>query len=168
MPHPEPLCVIVLMGVSGAGKTTVGRQLADELGWRFYDGDDFHAPENVEKMRRQIPLTDADRIPWLQTLHDHIADCLRERRCAIVACSALRQHYRDILIRGLNGAVLVYLKGSYALIERRLGARRGHYMPPGLLQSQFAALEEPGDVLTVGIDRPPAAIVEAIRAALGV
>lgn len=168
MPLPEPPAVIVLMGVSGSGKTTAGRLLAEALGWAFYDGDDFHPPANVEKMRRRIPLTDADRIPWLRSLRAHLEACLREGTRAVVACSALRQSYRELLLDGLGGIALIYLKGDYELIERRLRGRRGHYMPPGLLDSQFATLEEPEGILTIDIDREPLEIVALIRSGLGV
>lgn len=160
--------VILLMGVSGSGKTTLGAALARRLHVPFYDGDAFHPPENVEKMRRGEPLEDADRLPWLEKLRQLVEDLLRENRRAVVACSALKRSYRDLLRRGNPGLVLVYLKGDYALIRARLQERRGHYMPPGLLQSQFDALEEPdeSEALTVDIQGGVDEVAEVILKAL--
>ena len=154
---------IILMGVSGSGKTTVGRQLATELGWLFFDGDDYHPPENVAKMSAGTPLDDADRAPWLAILHDLIDVHLRASRPMILACSALKQRYRDQLLFQNDGAKIVYLKGSYELILGRMMAREDHYMRPEMLRSQFEALEEPTDVVTVSIDRRPEEIVAAIK-----
>lgn len=160
--------VIILMGVSGAGKTTIGRHLAAALGWDFLEGDDLHPPANVAKMARGEPLDDADRAPWLDRLHALIARRLAGNEPAVLACSALKGTYRQRLLAGNPGATIVYLKGDYDLIHSRLKRREGHYMPPALLRSQFAALEPPGDVLTVDVAQPPAAIVRRIRTALGV
>jgi gluconokinase len=158
--------VIVLMGVSGSGKTTVGRALAAELGWKFYDGDDFHPRTNVEKMARGVPLDDADRAPWLEALRDLIKSCLARGEDAVLACSALKRSYREYLL--IDERVrLVYLKGDYELLEGRLERRRGHYMKAGMLDSQFAALEEPRRGLTVDVSPPPEKIVETIRKGLG-
>lgn len=159
--------IIVLMGVSGAGKTTVGRLLASRLGWPFYDGDDFHPPANVEKMRAGRPLRDADRGRWLSTLQDLIAGLDRDGRSAVLACSALKEAYRERLTRAGRDVRVVYLRGSPALIAQRLAERRGHFMPAALLQSQFAALEEPRDAVVVDIDASPEAIADRIEAALG-
>ena len=159
--------VIVLMGVSGSGKTTIGRGLADALGWKFYDGDDFHPRANVAKMARGEPLDDDDRAPWLESLRDLIRSCLARGESAVLACSALKRSYREYLLIDENVG-LVYLKGDYELIEERLEGRRGHYMKPKMLDSQFAALEEPERGLTVDISLPPEKIIETIRSRFGV
>src|SRR5262245_12489592 len=135
--------LVVVMGVSGAGKTTVGRLLADQVGWTFIEADDFHPPANVEKMHRGVPLTDADRAPWLDALHGAIAQVAARNGSAVVACSALKQVYRDRLAAGVDGVRFVYLRGAPALVAQRLAARRGHFMPTALLASQLDALEEP-------------------------
>jgi gluconokinase len=158
--------VVVLMGVSGSGKTEIGTRLAEELGGTFVEGDDYHPPANVAKMRSGVPLDDADRQPWLETLSREIGAWLDAGKTVVLACSALKQRYRDILKAGRPGVRFVHLKGDEALIRKRLDKRRGHYMPASLLESQFAALEEAGDAITVGIDAPPDAIVAEIRQAL--
>jgi gluconokinase len=150
------------MGVSGSGKTTIGRGLAGELGWRFYDADDFHPRSNVEKMARGVPLDDEDRAPWLESLRDLIRLCLGRGESAVLACSALKRSYRAYLLIDEN-VKLVYLKGDYELIDERLKNRRGHFMKSKLLDSQFAALEEPERGLTVDISLPPEKIIETIR-----
>ncbi|MEY4983599.1 MAG: hypothetical protein RIR62_1865 [Pseudomonadota bacterium] len=154
---------IVVMGVSGCGKSSVGAGLAARLGIPYRDGDDLHPPANVARMRAGLALTDDDRWPWL----DRVAAVLAQEAPVIVGCSALRRAYRDRIRAGAGGAVrFVHLAGSRALIAGRMAARRGHYMPLALLDSQFATLEPPdGDeALTVGIDRTPAAIIDAIMA----
>lgn len=151
--------VIVLMGVSGAGKTTVGRLLVEALGAEFAEGDAYHPPENVEKMRRGIPLEDADRWPWLHILAAQIDRWLAAGKTVVLACSALKQSYRDVLAQGRPEVRFVHLEGDKALIRRRLDARRGHYMPAILLDSQFAALERPADAVTVDVAGTPEAIV---------
>ncbi len=158
--------IVVLMGVSGSGKTTVGRLLSERLGWPLLDADDFHPPANIEKMRAGIPLTDDDRWPWLDRLNGllRIKDSNREN--ALLACSALKQKYRDRLAAGCRDLRWVHLKGSFELIESRLKARKGHYMKAGLLESQFAALEEPVDAITADISAAPKAIADAVEAAL--
>ena len=157
--------VLILMGVSGSGKTTVGMRLADALDWDFVDGDDFHPAANVEKMKRGVPLTDEDRWPWLQAIRDFIHERLSNDAPAIVACSALKAAYRDVLLEGNPGAQIVYLKGSYDLIRRRMETRENHFFDPHLLDSQFEALEEPGSeaALTIDVDASPTAIVRTIR-----
>jgi gluconokinase len=161
--------VIVLMGVTGCGKTTVGKMLAKELGWLFYDADDFHPEENVEKMKNGIPLNDEDRVPWLQTLANLIHSGYENQRNMILACSALKKRYRSVLHHDLHPVKFVYLKGEMDLIRERLEARKGHYMNPVLLKSQFDALEEPGsDEPAVAVDISPAPldILNAVKETL--
>ncbi|MGA2410921.1 MAG: gluconokinase, partial [Candidatus Binataceae bacterium] len=135
--------VIVLMGVSGSGKTTIGQILACRLGWPFYDADDFHSIQNRDKMHHGEPLTDDDRLPWLNALREFIEHCARNHIDAVLACSALKQSYRDWIAPDPSAVRVVYLKGASELIARRLAARHGHFFNPALLQSQFDALEEP-------------------------
>jgi gluconokinase len=158
--------VVILMGVAGSGKTTIGKRLAAEIGWPFYDGDDFHPPANVDKMRQGMPLTDDDRASWLAALRRVIDDVLAAKQSAVIACSALKQVYRDQLAGSRPEVQIVYLQGSYDLIRRRLLERRGHFMPVGLLASQFETLEEPQEALTVNIAAEPGVIVAHIRQAL--
>ena len=154
--------IIVLMGVTGSGKTTAGQRLAQSLGWKYFDADDFHSAANVAKMKSGIPLTDADRKPWLESLQALIQENLRDRQSAVIACSALKQSYREMLL--IDERVrLVYLKGDYDLIKERLNARSNHYMNPALLDSQFQTLEEPEDALSVDIRSSPEEIVGVIR-----
>lgn len=155
------------MGVAGSGKTTIGKALAEALGWSFYDGDDFHPPENVAKMAQGIPLDDADRAPWLTTLHDLIASCLANDKPVVLACSALKQRYRDQLSAGNPCTEFVYLKGDFQTILERMKQRRGHYMKPEMLQSQFAALEEPTDALTLDIREDVGKMIVKIISSLG-
>lgn len=155
------------MGVAGSGKTTVGRSLADDLGWPFFDGDDFHPQANIDKMRCGIPLTDADRVPWLDALNRMIRGMAREGRNAVIACSALKRAYRDRLQEGAADVRFVYLQGDAALMQRRLGARADHFMKAGMLASQFDALEAPADALIVDAAEESKAIVARIRSAFG-
>ena len=161
--------VIIIFGVSGAGKTTVGELLARELGWHFYEADDFHSPANVEKMRRGVPLTDDDRWPWLESLRELIKRCVAANENAVLACSALKRVYRKHL-RVSAEVKLVFLRGDYALVAEQLRHRRGHFMNPGLLRSQFADFEEPEpqeeEVLTIELGRPPHELVEQIETKL--
>jgi gluconokinase len=154
--------IVILMGVTASGKTTVGRMLAAELGYQFYDADDFHPRANIDKMRRGIPLNDADRLPWLETLRDLVRRCLAEYRQAVLACSALKDAYRQYLLIDPQ-VTLVYLKASQNLIRQRLLQRRGHYMNPALLESQFATLEEPKRAIEIDASLSPEEIVGAIR-----
>ena len=160
--------IVILMGVAGSGKTTVGRLLARELAWRFYEGDDFHPRANIDKMQQGTPLTDNDRWPWLQALKEVIDACLAQGTNAVMACSALKQTYQDYLMHGRDEVKLVYLKGSYDLLSQRLAQRQGHFMPKELLASQFATLEEPQQGLIVDVAKAPEALVAVIRQALQV
>jgi carbohydrate kinase (thermoresistant glucokinase family) len=160
--------VIILMGVSGSGKTTVGRLLASQLGWQFYEGDDFHPQANIDKMQQGIPLTDDDRWPWLAALRAVIDLCSAQGTNAVLVCSALKQSYRDYLMRDHHEITLVYLKGTYDLLYQRLAQRQGHFMPKDLLISQFATLEEPQQGLTVDVANAPERLVAEVRQALQV
>ncbi len=159
--------VIILIGVAGSGKTTVGRILAARLGCEFRDADDLHPPLNRDKMRRGIPLSDEDRWPWLHAVRALVQDCLARDRRAVIACSALKQAYRDLLIVDAAQVKLVYLRGSQALITQRLAQRAGHFFDPRLLQSQFDSLEEPADAIVVDIAKTPEKIADAVIARLG-
>jgi len=159
--------VILLMGVSGSGKTTVGRLLAGNLGWRFTDADDFHPPANIAKMTAGIPLTDEDRAPWLAALRAHIDARLAAGENAVVACSALRQSYRDALVTDPGLVKLVYLRGTRELLHQRLLHRAGHFMKPAMLDSQLDTLEAPAFALAVDIDQQPDRIAAAIGRVYG-
>lgn len=159
--------VVILMGVSGAGKTSIGRLLAKDLEWRFYDGDDFHPKANIEKMSHGIALADEDRDAWLTALEQLIGDLIDERHSAVITCSALKQPYRDRLVENRNDVALVYLKGDYDLTRKRLLSRKGHFMKADLLASQFDTLEEPEGVLAVDIAQEPDVIVNQIKQQLG-
>ena len=160
--------IVIIFGVSGAGKTTVGKLFAHEVGWRFIEADDFHPAANVAKMRSGRPLTDQDRWPWLERLHEEIKGSIDVGENAVLACSALKRAYRDRL-RASEDVKFVFLRGDYALVEKQLHSRRHHFMKPNLLQSQFEALEQPGsheDVLTVQLGKTPEEIVGEIKAKL--
>jgi gluconokinase len=156
---------IIITGVAGAGKSTVGKLLADNLGWQFYEGDDFHPAANVEKMRRGEALTDADREPWLDALRALIQSALEKSENGILACSALKRHYRARL-RVNEHVVFVHLTATPDLIERRLEQRKSHFMNPSLIQSQFTTLETPETALSLDASSPPAVLVQRVRAAL--
>ena len=156
------LHALIVMGVSGSGKSTIGEALAKRIGWRFEDGDSFHPPSNVAKMKAGHPLNDDDRKPWLEAIAAEIARVAAGRGHIIIACSALKRAYRDILIHGRRDIRIVFLDGSEELIAGRLQKRKGHFMPPGLLASQFEALEMPAadeHVVSVSIDADVETIV---------
>jgi gluconokinase len=161
----KPLCALIVMGVSGSGKTTIASELAARLGWTFEDGDRFHPASNVAKMAAGHPLTDEDRWPWLQAIADEIDAVCQRGGHVVIACSALKRAYRDLLVHGRNDVRIIFLNGTQALIADRLARRKGHFMPPGLLDSQFKTLELPKvdeNPLTVSIDAPVEAIVDEI------
>jgi gluconokinase len=158
-------CALIVMGVSGSGKSTVGDALAKRLGWIYEDGDKFHPAGNVAKMAAGHPLTDEDRWPWLRAIADEIDRLSAAGVRSVIACSALRRAYRDILVHGRSDIRLVYLNGTQALIADRLTRRKGHFMPPGLLASQFNTLEPPTAderAVTVSIDAPVERIVDDV------
>ncbi|MGD2075003.1 MAG: gluconokinase [Gammaproteobacteria bacterium] len=159
--------IVIVIGVAGSGKTTLGRALAQALDWEFVEGDDFHLPRNVEKMRRGEPLNDADRAPWLAELHGYIAALDRQGRDAVVACSALKQRYREILSAAIRDVRFVYLCGAVALIRARLQSRKAHFMRAELLDSQIATLEPPERAVRVDIDMPTDQQVAAVLRGLG-
>jgi carbohydrate kinase (thermoresistant glucokinase family) len=167
--HRQAPHIAVIMGVSGSGKTTIGRVLARRLGWLFLEGDALHPPENIAKMKAGHPLDDEDRAPWLAAVAARIDQWRDDGKCGVVACSALKRRYRDIIIGGRADVRLIYLEGSRALIGERLAQRHDHFMPASLLDSQFAALEPPDpeeDAITVSVDAPVDTMVAQLAAAL--
>ena len=160
--------IVVLMGVAGSGKTTIGSRLAEDLGWRFVDADDFHSPENIRRMAAGQTLTDLDRQPWLARLRVEITNAIAAGENVALACSALKQASREQLAVEPRSVRFVYLRGSVELVRQRLRNRSGHFMREEMLASQFAALEEPADAVVVDIDERPRRIVEQIREALGI
>jgi len=160
--------IVIVFGVSGAGKTTIGKLLSEQLGWKFYEADDFHPNANIEKMHSGRPLSDEDRWPWLDRLREQIVRSIAGKENAVLACSALKRAYRERLRVG-EDVRFVFLRGDYMLIENQLRRRRGHFMNPELLKSQFADLEEPGqgeDVLTIELGRTPEELVDEIKTQL--
>jgi gluconokinase len=153
--------LVIVMGVTGSGKTTVGKMLAERLGWEFADADDFHSAVNKDKMHRGIPLTDADRLPWLQSMHEYLVIAHEENRSVVLGCSALKRSYRQMLREKLSVQV-VYLKGSYEVIDAHLRKRTGHFADDKILAAQFADLEEPDDAIVVDVRLRPEQIVEEI------
>ena len=158
--------IIIVMGVSGSGKTVVGEQLAKRLNYDFQDADNFHSPENIEKMRHNIPLNDQDRQPWLQKLQEAIKQWIQQNKNVILACSALKEDYRKQLLVNPKQMKIVYLKGSYELIKKRLQQRSEHYMKADLLYSQFKDLEEPSAAIEIDISHSTEEIVKQIQAQL--
>jgi gluconokinase len=159
--------IIVLIGVTGSGKSTVGRLLARQLGWKFYEGDDLHPAANLQKMRRGLPLTDEDRKPWLKAIQNAIRAAVENRENVVIACSALKESYRNML--HVEGEVIfVYLKANSPLIQQRLKKRTGHFMNPVLIQSQFDTLEEPNQAVQIDAGLTPAEIVQLIRHRLAI
>ncbi|MCA9419976.1 MAG: gluconokinase [Nitrospira sp.] len=154
---------MILMGVSGSGKTTIGQLLARDLGWSFYEGDDFHSQGNLAKMLGGVPLTEEDRLPWLDAIHQLVHDLITKSQRAVITCSALKQTYRKWVTEDHTHVSLVYLRGSYALIHPRLRARTDHFMKGDLLASQYSLLEEPHDVPFVDVSQAPEVIVEQIK-----
>lgn len=155
--------IIVVMGVSGVGKTTIGQKLAADLNIPFYDGDDFHPLANITKMQQGIPLNDDDRRSWLHSLHALMQKLHDNQQSAVLACSALKNVYREILQGNLADVQFVFLQGSYELIRQRLQQRQNHFMSATLLQSQFNALESPAGILTIEVNNSPEAIVQTIK-----
>jgi gluconokinase len=163
-------CALVVMGVSGSGKSTIAEALAHRLNWSFEDGDKFHPASNVAKMSAGHPLTDEDRRPWLRAIADEIDRVCEAGKHFIVACSALKRAYRDILVHGRSDVRIIYLTGTQQLIASRLALRKGHFMPSGLLESQFKTLEPPGaseNPVTMSIDASVESIVDEIVCQLG-
>jgi gluconokinase len=158
--------IVLVMGPTGSGKTTIGSLLAQAFGWAFADGDSFHSVANIQKMSQGIPLNDADRAPWLKAIHDAMVSWVAEGKNVVLACSALKRQYRDELYRGPE-VRLVYLKGSYEMILHRLEARHGHFASESILASQFAILEEPEDAIVVDVKGSPLEIVAEIRRRIG-
>lgn len=158
--------IVVVMGVTGSGKTTVGRLLATELGWEFADADAFHSPSNIAKMSQGVALTDEDRWPWLDAMRAAIAQWKADRKDVILGCSALKRAYRETL--GIGGDVrLVYLKGNYEVVAARLQGRSGHFATQAILADQFSTLEEPSDAIEVDVQASPDEIVRRVRTTLG-
>lgn len=151
------------MGVSGAGKSTVGKLLAKSLDWDFFDGDSFHPETNIEKMSNQIPLNDIDRIPWLEKMRNAIDEWLENNKNVVLACSALKQTYRHYLLTNTKNVKIVYLKGSFNLCAQRLQERKNHFMKFEMLQSQFDILEEPKQAIIIDAEKSPEEIVYSIR-----
>ncbi len=159
--------IILVMGVTGSGKSTIGKMLAGSLQWEFSDADTFHPPANIEKMSQGIPLNDADRAPWLEKLQQAIADWLLQEKNVVLACSALKAAYRQRFCRDRSRVRLVYLKGSFELLASRLAQRQDHFMQKTLLLSQLQTLEEPEEGIWVNISQPAEVIVQQIRTRLG-
>jgi len=167
-PRLQPPALILLMGVAGSGKTTIGRLLARDLGWPYHEADDFHSEANKSKMGRGIPLDDTDRAPWLAAIRTAMEASVAANKPAVFTCSALKQQYRHVLLEGLPQAALVFLTGDRELLLARLQARSEHYMKPAMLDSQLATLEPPAGALTLDISQPPESLVAEIRRQFGI
>ena len=161
-----PSHIILIMGVAGSGKTTVGRQLATGLGWPYHEADDFHSVASKAKMGRGLPLDDTDRVPWLAAIRAVMDDCRTAGRSAVFSCSALKESYRRVLLDGTAGVSLVFLSGERELLLARLQQRPGHYMKPAMLESQLAILEPPAGALVLDIRQSPGELVAEIRRSL--
>ena len=157
--------VVLLMGTTGAGKTTVGKILAARLRWTFLDADDFHSPANIDKMHHGIPLTDADRLPWLEKIHTELQHQTQSGENIVLACSALKQCYRDLLSRELDTRI-VYLRGTYDVMRQRIEFRRGHFAGEDILAGQFADLEEPPSAVALDVSRSPQQLAAEVIASL--
>jgi gluconokinase len=162
------MTVILIMGVAGSGKTKIGSLLAADLSWDFFDGDDFHPISNIRKMSAGLPLTDEDRYPWLDQLQVLISDLHAREKNGVLACSALKESYRQLLASGGEDLELVYLKATPKLIKARLADRKGHFMPMELINSQFRTLEEPASAITIPAEWSPGRIIKAIRSEIGI
>lgn len=160
--------ILILMGVAGSGKTTIGKLLSEAIGWQFFDGDDFHPRDNIERIRRGTALTDADREVWIDRLHELVRGVNERGESAILAFSALRKIYRERVTDGVDGVQFVFLNGDAALLEQRIKDRKGHYFGADLLESQFETLEEPEGIPTVDVAGTPEEVVSRIRKLLGV
>ena len=158
--------LIIITGVSGVGKTTIGKLLSENMGWTFYEGDDYHTDVNLAKMRNGTPLTDDDRWPWLDALRTKISEIVLHEKDAVLSCSALKESYRMRLGSGLKDIVFVYLRGDYQLVRNRISARVGHFMSADLLVSQYSDLEEPQDGIIVDAALEPMAIINYLKRAL--
>jgi gluconokinase len=155
--------IVLVMGVSGVGKTTIGQALAEELGWRFLDADDYHPPQNVAKMAAGVPLDDEDRRPWLAKMNGELLKTQSEGGSAVLACSALKESYREQLTRGVKDLEVVYLRGGLELIRERMNGRRHRFMPATLLESQFAVLEPPLRAIEVDVATPVESAISRIK-----
>jgi gluconokinase len=155
--------IVLVMGVSGSGKTTIGEALARELGWKYLDADDYHPKANVAKMASGVPLEDADRWPWLEKINEELLKIQKQGASAVVGCSALKQAYRERLARGLRDFEIVYLRGDFELLRSRLAARKHRFMPAALLQSQFDALEPPAHAVEVDVSAPVESSLSRIK-----
>lgn len=159
---PKPPVILLIMGVAGSGKSTIGRSVADRLGWPYFEADDFHSAANKAKMAGGVPLNDDDRAPWLAAIRHAMDESVAAGRSAVFTCSALKNRYREQL--AVPGLLLVHLQGDYATILERVGQRAGHYMKPEMVRSQFDALEAPSDALVLDIKHPPEQLVGEILA----
>lgn len=159
--------IIVVMGIAASGKSTLGLALAKNLGWEFLEGDDYHPQVNIEKMSSGTPLNDEDRLPWLRSINQALCQLDKSGRNAVLACSALKQHYREILAQGIQQMRYVYLYGNPQLVRERIANRKGHFMPPELIDSQISTMEPPQNAIRVNIEQPVETQTEKVLQALG-